>query len=105
VRPIDRLRPGDRIVVRPQEIVPADAILLDERAEIDYAFITGEQTPVPTRFGGTVRAGGRVVDRAIRLRVLRETSHSQLARFWSKPACDAKPFDETRRWQVYPSRR
>ena len=28
-----------------------------------------------------------------------------LARFWSKPACDAKPFDETRRWQVYPSRR
>jgi Cu+-exporting ATPase len=81
--PIDRLRPGDRIVVRPQEVVPADAILLDERAEVDYAFITGEQTPVPLRFGETVRAGGRVLDRSIRLRVLREPSHSQLARFWS----------------------
>ncbi len=90
VRPIDQLRPGDRIVVRPQEVVPADAILLDERAEVDYTFITGEQTPVPSRFGGTVRAGGRVLDRAIRLRVLREPSHSQLARFWSNQVF-AKP--------------
>ncbi len=83
VTPIDRLRSGDRIVVRPQEVVPADAILLDERADVDYAFITGEQTPVTSRFGDLVRAGGRVLDRAIRLRVLREPSHSQLARFWS----------------------
>jgi P-type Cu+ transporter len=83
VMPIDRLRAGDRIVVRPHEVVPADAILLEEAAEIDYAFITGEQTPVPSRFGETVRAGGRVLDRAIRLRVLREPSHSQLASFWS----------------------
>ena len=90
VIPIEQLRPGDRIVVRPQEVVPADAILLDERADMDYAFITGEQRPVPARFGEKVRAGGRVVDRAIRLRVLHEASHSQLARFWSNQVF-AKP--------------
>ena len=83
VVPINQLRAGNHIVVRPQEVVPADAILLDERADMDYTFITGEQTSVPSRFGDRVRAGGRVLDRAIRLRVLREASHSQLARFWS----------------------
>ena len=83
VTPIDRLRPGDRIVLRPREVVPADALLLDDAALIDYAFLTGEQTPVPARSGDTIRAGGRVVDRGIRLRVLREVSHSQIAGFWN----------------------
>jgi P-type Cu+ transporter len=81
--PIDRLRAGDRIVLRLREVVPADALLVDEAALIDYAFLTGEQTPVAVRFGETIRAGGRVLDRAIRLRVLREVSHSQIAGFWS----------------------
>ena len=81
--PIERLRSGDCIRVRPQEVVPADAVLLDEAAAVDYAFISGEQTPVEVRCGTTVRAGGRVVGRAMRLRVAREVSHSHLASLWS----------------------
>src|SRR5262245_584075 len=27
-----------------------------------------------------------------------------LMRFWSKPDCDGQPFDDDRRWQVYPPR-
>jgi Cu+-exporting ATPase len=81
--PIERLRSGDRIVMRPHEVVPADAALLDDAGEIDYAFLTGEQTPVPVRRAEIVRAGGRVVGHAIRLGVLREVSHSQLATFWT----------------------
>lgn len=83
VVPIERLLPGDRIRVRPQEVVPADATLLDEAGVVDYAFITGEQTPVAVEGGETVRAGGRVLGRALRLRVQREVSHSQLASLWS----------------------
>jgi hypothetical protein len=29
----------------------------------------------------------------------------QLTGYWSKPNCDGKPFDEDRRWQVYPPRK
>ncbi|HET9272474.1 MAG TPA: heavy metal translocating P-type ATPase metal-binding domain-containing protein, partial [Vicinamibacterales bacterium] len=47
--PIQQLQPGDHIVLRPHEVVPADAVLLDLAADIDYAFVTGEQTPVPAR--------------------------------------------------------
>jgi Cu+-exporting ATPase len=83
--PLERLRAGDEIVVRPQEIIPADAVLLDAAGAVDYAFVTGEQTPVAVARGAIVRAGGRVVHRALALRVTREVSHSQLARLWNNP--------------------
>ena len=81
---IDRLQIGDRVVMRRHEVVPADAVLLDDATRVDYAFVTGEQTPVLVLAGETVRAGGRVLDRAVRLRLLEEVSQSQLARFWSE---------------------
>ena len=85
VRPIAALVPGDHIVVRPQELVPADAVLLDGGGAVDYAFATGEQTPVAVTAGEAVRAGGRVTGRTLRLRVTRAVSHSRLASLWASP--------------------
>lgn len=43
-----RLRPGDIIEVRPGEVVPADARIIDAvDAEADEASLTGESLPVP----------------------------------------------------------
>ncbi len=84
VVPIEQLVPGDRISLRRGEIVPADARLLDETGRVDYAFLTGEQAPVATRRGDTVRAGGRAAT-ALRLAVLRPVSHSLLASLWNNP--------------------
>jgi Cu+-exporting ATPase len=92
VVPIAELVPGDHIVVRPQELVPADAVLLEGAGAVDYAFATGEQTPVEVRAGDTVRAGGRVAARTLRLRVARAVSHSRLAGLWANPVLGgAKP--------------
>ena len=85
VVPLEQLHPGDRIVVRPQELVPADSVLVDGRGSVDYAFVTGEQTPVGVRASDTVHAGGRVVGPTLRLRVTRPVSHSQLAGLWANP--------------------
>lgn len=85
VVPIAELVPGDHIVVRPQELVPADAVLLEGAGAVDYAFATGEQTPVEVRAGDPVRAGGRVTVRTLRLRVARAVSHSRLAGLWANP--------------------
>jgi Cu+-exporting ATPase len=82
--PIEQLRPGDRITIRRHEVVPADACLLDSRAEVDYGFITGEETPIVLAGGDVVRAGGRAAG-AMRLRILRDVSHSQLASLWNNP--------------------
>lgn len=83
--PVPALRAGDVMLVRPREVVPADAVLLDDEGAIDYAFVSGEQVPVPARRHDIVRAGGRVVDRALRLRAVRSASHGTLAELWSHP--------------------
>ena len=83
--PLEHLRAGDCVVIRSQEVVPADAVLLDATGAIDYAFTTGESTPIQVRAGETVRAGGRAAAAVMRLRVLREVSHSELARLWQNP--------------------
>ncbi len=85
VVPLERVQPGDRIVVRPLELVPADAVVLHGTGAVDYAFVTGEQTPVGVEAGETVHAGGRVVGTTLRLRVSRAESHSQLASLWANP--------------------
>jgi Cu+-exporting ATPase len=82
---IDRLRPGDRIVLRPEEVVPVDARLVDARAHVDYAFLTGEREPVAVTEGGLVRAGGRLTRTSARFDVVREVSGSELAGLWARP--------------------
>jgi Cu+-exporting ATPase len=86
---IDALRLGDLIVLRPQEVVPADAVLADDAGTVDYAFVTGESTPVGVARGDRVLAGGRVVDHTLRLRVVGLVEHTHLARLWNHPAFSA----------------
>ena len=92
--PLERVRAGDVVVVRAHEIVPADAVLLGAGGAVDYAFVTGEAAPVAVGGGERVRAGGRAAGSAMRLRVLRDVSHSDLARLWQNPVF-ARP---KRRW-------
>ena len=83
--PLEQVQPGDCIEIRPHEVVPADAQLLGASAHVDYAFVTGEQAPVSVAHDEIVRAGGRATTDILRLRVLREVSHSHLARLWNNP--------------------
>ncbi|TAK19191.1 MAG: HAD family hydrolase [Acidobacteria bacterium] len=85
VTPIHELRPGDEMVLRPGEVVPADAVLVDASGAVDFAFVTGEQDPVNIERGSYIQAGGRVAGRAIRLTVARAVSTSRLAELWSHP--------------------
>jgi Cu2+-exporting ATPase len=51
------LVPGDRIVVRPGETVPADGILESAVATVGEAWMTGESRPVTRKAGATVLCG------------------------------------------------
>ena len=86
--PVDRLEPGDIIRLRSNEVVPADALLIDEQARVDNAFITGEQVPVSIVEGERVSAGGRLVGRAARFRIERPASRTRLAELWANPVFD-----------------
>ncbi|MCM2271898.1 MAG: heavy metal translocating P-type ATPase metal-binding domain-containing protein [candidate division Zixibacteria bacterium] len=81
--PVTGLIVGDRIIVRNQEIVPADSILISGNGSIDYSFVTGESTPRPATSGAMVYAGGRQVGTTIELEVVKEVSQSYLTSLWN----------------------
>jgi Cd2+/Zn2+-exporting ATPase len=54
---IDKLEIGDRILVKPGEIIPTDAIIVEGFSTLNQASITGESMPVEKTSGDEVYAG------------------------------------------------
>ena len=70
--PIDQVRMGDLLRVRPGERVPADGAIVEGASAVDEAMLTGESIPVDKRAGdqvtgGTMNASGSFVMRAERI--------------------------------------
>ncbi|WP_159468081.1 heavy metal translocating P-type ATPase metal-binding domain-containing protein [Dyadobacter sp. 3J3] len=81
--PITELKSGDKMLVRNQELIPADAVLLSSRALIDYSFVSGESEPVERQKGDTIYAGGKQTGLSVELEVLRQVSQSYLTQLWN----------------------
>lgn len=84
--PVTDLKVGDRILVRNQELIPADAKLVSGPACIDYSFVTGEAAPQPRAAGEYIYAGGRQAGGLIELEVAKEISRSYLTSLWNHEA-------------------
>lgn len=84
--PLNELQTGDRMLIRSNEIIPADAILLKGEAELDFSFVTGESIPIKKTLGEVVYAGGRQLLGAIELEVVKPVSQSYLTKLWNNEA-------------------
>lgn len=67
--PLDTVKAGDRLRIRPGDAVPVDGIVLEGRSSIDESMITGEPLPVEKTegdnlTGGTLNKNGSLVMRA-----------------------------------------
>ena len=82
-KPIADLFVGERILIRNNEIIPADAILLRGKASVDFSFVTGESAPVEKSLGEIVYAGGRQLGEAIELEIVKPVSQSYLTNLWN----------------------
>lgn len=82
--PLSNLKQGDRMIIRNQELIPADATLLSGKANIDYSFVTGESIPVEKKEGAMIFAGGRQVGSAIELEVVNKVEQSYLTQLWNQ---------------------
>jgi Cu+-exporting ATPase len=81
-----QLKTGHRMLIRHNEIIPADAILLKGEALIDFSFVTGESIPVKKTWGEVVYAGGRQTGEAIELEVVKPVYQSYLTQLWNNEA-------------------
>ena len=81
--PIYDVLKGNRLLIRNQELIPVDGILISEKAEIDYSFVTGEADPIIKKSGDKVFAGGKQIGKVIEMEVLQSVSQSYLTQLWS----------------------
>ncbi len=80
------LKVGDRIMVRNQEIIPVDSILIKGEANIDNSFITGEAALVSKKTGDKIFAGGKQSGPILELEVIKNVDQSYLTQLWNKEA-------------------
>jgi Cu+-exporting ATPase len=74
---------GDRLLIRNQELLPVDGILISETASIDYSFVTGEAVAIQKKSGDKLYAGGKQLGKVIEMEVLFSVSQSYLTQLWS----------------------
>lgn len=82
--PISKIQVGDILLIRNQELIPADAVLLDKEAFLDYSFITGEAELVPVKQGQLIYAGVRLSGAAVRVQTVKRTEQSYLTSLWNQ---------------------
>lgn len=92
--PVANLMVGNRIIIRQNEIVPADAILMNGDGLIDYSFVSGESHPIHKVSGEMIYAGGRQKSGLIELEVIKEVSQSYLTQLWNNDTFNKKTESE-----------
>lgn len=77
------LKRGDMVTLHHQELVPCDAYLDSEVANLDYSFVSGESEPVAVRKGELLYAGGRNLGSRMELKVDKPVDMSYLTSLWN----------------------
>jgi heavy metal translocating P-type ATPase len=77
---IASVRIGDIVLVRQGEVVPVDAVLLDESAMLDESSLTGEGLPVEATRDQTIPSGAVNLSGLARIRAVRVEADSQYQR-------------------------
>ncbi len=81
--PVTQLKKGNRIIIRNEEMIPSDAVLISGNANVDYSFVSGENTPLQIKKGALIYAGGKQTGSAIELEVAAEVSQNYITQLWN----------------------
>ena len=67
--PVAQLCPGDRVMIRPGDTIPADGIVLEGRSSVDESLLTGESRPITKNPGQTLIGGSTNIESVLIARV------------------------------------
>jgi Cu+-exporting ATPase len=87
---IEQLNIHDKVLIRNEEVIPCDSLLLSDSAKIDYSFVTGEAVPINKKKGDFIYAGGKLLGQRITLQVEKESNRSHLTQLWNDVQTDKK---------------
>ncbi len=77
------LKEKDVVQLHNDEIIPADAIVLNGKPKIDYSFVTGESEPVSVKINEMVYAGGRQTGEQLTIQIIKPVAGSYLTSLWN----------------------
>lgn len=98
--PLDDIKVGDHLIIRNQEIIPADAVLVSGSSQLDYSFVTGESELVAIHAGNSMYAGGRHTGERIEIEIKKELKQSHLTQLWEQQAFK-DPLHKTENWENF----
>ena len=75
--PVEAVVPGDRLLIRPGDLVPVDAVVLEGTSAIDQSALTGEPMPVAAAPGTTLLSGSVNLEGALTVRATKISAESQ----------------------------
>jgi heavy metal translocating P-type ATPase len=73
----DEVRVGDKIIIRPGEVVPVDAKILEGNGNFDEASLTGESLPQPKGLNEQILSGSINTDGLVTVQALHNAAGSQ----------------------------
>ncbi|WP_434036371.1 heavy metal translocating P-type ATPase [Formosa sp. 4Alg 33] len=77
------IKQGDRLLIRNEELIPVDGILIKGKASIDYSFVTGESETISKVSGDKLFAGGKQTSGSIEMEAVKAVKQSYLTQLWS----------------------
>lgn len=80
---IEKIKPGETLLIRNEEVIPCDSILVSDKAKIDYSFVTGESTPIYKNKGDFIYAGGKLLGQKVQLKAEQSSNRSLLTQLWN----------------------
>lgn len=83
---LEDLKYKDVVILHHDEIVPADSIVLNDNARIDYSFVTGEADAVKVNKGDTIYAGGKQIGEELIIQIVKPVAGSYLTQLWNHRA-------------------
>ncbi len=68
---------GDKLLIKPGEVVPVDAVIIEGQASFDESSLTGESLPQVKTVDGQILSGSINLDGAVTVRALHSAKDSQ----------------------------
>jgi P-type Cu+ transporter len=90
VTKLEDLQVGDRIIIKNQELIPADGVLVSGEAALDYSFVTGESVLVHKKKDELLYAGGKQSGKEIEIILTKRPDNSYLTQLWNQEVFSKK---------------
>jgi Cu2+-exporting ATPase len=78
-RPVDDIRPGDRLAIAAGERIPVDGLVISGTSDVDWSIVNGESAPQPAGKDTRLLAGTLNLTGALEVQTIAEAKNSFLA--------------------------